>query len=97
MQITRLESEGMRLRMAIRLENAKDKTADKQKLIREFEKVKKNLYAIIRFSQTIPLEVKGVHGGKLLVEHLCKDQIWTVNELVCQELGVPVSLDRDAI
>ncbi len=97
LQITRLESEGMRLRMAIRLENAKDKTADKQKLIREFEKVKKNLYAIIRFSQTIPLEVKGVHGGKLLVEHLCKDQIWTVNELVCQELGVPVSLDRDAI
>lgn len=97
LKITSLESEGMQLRMAIRLKNAKDKSADKQELMHDFDKVKENLYEIIEFSRTIPKEVKGFHGGKLLVEHLCKDQIWTVNELICQELGIPVSLDRSII
>lgn len=96
-KITRMESEGIFLRMTARLLNYKNKGADKGESVRKLEKVKGILYGIIDFYDTIPTEVKGVQGKSLFVEHLCKDQIWTVNELMNQELGLSVSLDRSLI
>lgn len=91
------ECKGLCLRMQARLENQRTGGKERAKLLHELETVKTNLYGILSKIRKIPPAIKGVQGGTLFEEHLCKDQIWTVNELLSKEFDMDVDLDRSII
>lgn len=97
LEITIMESVGLYERTKIRYKNYLKQISDRNEVIEKFSLVKKGLYDIIEFSKKISASVKGVHGDKLFIEHLCKDQIWTANELLVQEFGIEADLDRSKL
>ena len=97
LDISLSECEGLCLRMQTRWENYRTGGKEKEKLLGDLETVKTGLYQILSKIKEIPPEIKGVQGGTLFERHLCKDQVWTVNELMNREFGMNVSLDKSII
>ncbi len=97
LDITLSECTGLRLRMTTRSKNYHAAEKGSGALVRDMESVKTGLYGILDKIRKIPPGIKGVQGGTLFEEHLCKDQIWTVNELLNKEFEQNVDLDRSGI
>ena len=97
LRLTAMEVKGIHRRMCVRFENYRESPADKTQLRRSLESIKPILYKMIDMMEEIPEDVKGIQGGKTFREHLCKDQIWTLNELMSKELHLDVNLDRSII
>lgn len=91
-----IEGEGLIKRMKVRWENFNKKDADKDELLALFAQVKDGLYKIIDIFKANRKYI-GVQYDDIFVEHLCKDQIWTVNELIVEELGISADLDRSKV
>ncbi len=97
LQLTRMEADGILKRMSIRFKNYRENPKDKTPLKEGLESIKPALYKMIDIMEKIPEDVKGVQGGTVFREQLCKDQIWTLNELQYKEFHLDVDLDRSMI
>ncbi len=95
--ITHMEAEGIFKRMSVRYENYRENPKDKTQLRERLESIKPVLYQMITMMEKVPEDVKGIQGGTTFREHLCKDQIWTINELLSKEFHLTVDLDRSII
>lgn len=85
-EISKLEAEGIYHRINMRLKNL-NKQADKDESVKEIGIVKKNLYAIINKLKDNK-ERAGSQLNRVLIEHLCKDQIFSAEKLLVDEAGL---------
>ena len=95
LKISIMEIEQVELRMKARWKIARG-SGRTEEILAEFDDTKRKLYQIIDLFN-MSKEKYGVIADGVLIEHLCKDQIWTVNETIMQELHMDADLDRSKI
>lgn len=87
LNITEKESRGVLIKMKARWQNKTDESADKNYLIGQFREAEKYLYSIADYIKQNE-QYFGNQLSKLLVEHLCMEQILIIKYMLRDELGI---------